>query len=225
MMFFKKKDNTSQLEKLIADYGRMQSPKTLNQILELFPTVPLYYGSLKTEIGPDNFPYLNVELRSENENKTSLKELAEQALQGGFGVTINKSDNRVDWVFSLGDFISLARAGRLVSYIGTAGFQSKRVAAEIKVQVGAPNEDIIPMTVRKHLRSYMKTALQIADPKFYLMLNPKDNPPWTIMFNFSRKDFGSEAEYQLALGHLSWFFPKTVFTGCVENDSNQFFEI
>ena len=224
-MFFNKRDNTSQLEKMIVDYGRTQSPNTLNQILEVFPTVPLYCGTLQPEIGPDNFPYLNLKLRSENESKTSLKELAEQALQGGFGVTINKSVNGVDWVFSLGDFISLARAGMLVSYNGTAGFQSKRVAAETKVQVGEPNEDIIPMTVRKHLRSYMETSLKIADPKFYLMLNPQENPPWTIMFNFSRIDFGSEAEYQLALGHLAWFFPKTVFAGCVENDSNQFFEI
>jgi len=40
MMFFKKKDGTSQLEKLIADYARRQSPNTLNQVLELFPKIP-----------------------------------------------------------------------------------------------------------------------------------------------------------------------------------------
>ena len=93
------------------------------------------------------------------------------------------------------------------------------------MQVGAPNEDIIPMAVRKHLRKYLETVLKITDPKFYLMFNPKDNPPWTMMFNFSRKDFRSDTEYQNAFGYLSWFFPKTVFTGSIENDKNQFFEI
>ena len=117
-MFFKKKDDTSQLEKLIADYGKKQSPSTLNQMFELFPKVPLYYSSLKTELGPDNFPYLNLKLRAENESQTTLKEIAEKALTEGFGVTINKSSNKVDWVFSLGDFISLARAGILASHNG-----------------------------------------------------------------------------------------------------------
>jgi hypothetical protein len=225
MMFFKKRDDTSQLEKMIADYGRKQSPNTLNQMFELFPKVPLYYASLKTELGPDNFPYLNLQLRLENGNQTTLKEIAEKALTEGFGATLNKSANKVDWVFSLGDFISLARAGILVSHNGNLGFQAKKVEEETNVQVGAPNEDIIPMTVRKHLRNYLQTTLKIADPKFYLMLNPKDNPPWTMMFNFTRKDFRNEAEYQNAFGYLSWFFPKTVFTGSIENDKNQFFEI
>jgi hypothetical protein len=224
-MFFKKKDDTSQLEKLIADSGRTQSHKTLNQILELFPKVPLYYASWKTALGPDGFPYLNLKLRAENENQTTLKEIAEKALSEGFGVTINKSANKVDWVFTLGDFISLARASLLVSHRGTVGLQSKRVEEEAKVQVGAPNEDIIPMAARKHLRNYLQTVLNIPNPKFYLMFNPKDNPPWTILFNFSRKDFISEDDYRKAFSYLSWFFPKTVFTGSIENDQNQFYEI
>jgi len=225
-MFFKKtNDDTSHLERLISDYGKTQSPNNLHQIMELFPKVSMFYPSLKTEVAPDNFPYVNLKLRAKNENQTTLKEIAEKALIEGFGVTINKSANKVDWVFSLGDFISLARSGILVSHNGNAGFQSKRVEEEIKVQVGAPNEDIIPMAVRKHLRNYMQTTLKIANPKFYLMFNPKDNPPWTIMFNFSRTNFGSEAEYRSALGSLSWFFPKMVFTGTIANDSNAFFEI
>jgi hypothetical protein len=224
-MFFKKKDDASQLEKLIADFGRTESPKTLNQMFELLSKIPLYYVSWKTELGPDNFPYLNLKLRGENENQTTLKEIAEKALSEGFGVTINKSANKVDWVFSLGDFIPLARAGMLVSHDGNVGFQSKRLEEETKVQLGAPNEDVIPIAVRKHLRNFLQTTLKIAHPKFYLMFNPKDNPPWTIMFNFSRKDFRSEAEYQNAFGYLSWFFPKTVFTGSIENDQNEFYEI
>jgi hypothetical protein len=226
MMFFKKaKDDASQLEKLIADYRRKQSPNTLHQMMELFPKVTMFYTSLKTEVGPDNFPYANLHLRAENENQTTLKEVAEKALNDGFGVTINKNGNKVDWVFSLGDFISLTRAGVLVSNNGNTGFQSKRIEEEIKAQVGAPNEDIIPMAARKHLRNYLQTNLKIANPKFYIMFNPQDNPPHTIIFNFSRKDFRSEVEYQNALGFLSWFFPKTVFTGSIEKDTNQFFEI
>ncbi len=224
-MFFKKKDDTSQLEKLIADFGKTQSPKTLNQMLELFPKASFYYESWKKELGPDGFPYLNLNFKGENGNQTTLKDIAERALSEGFGVTINKSANKVDWVFSLGDFIPLARAGILVTHSSHIGFQSKRIEEEIKVQVGAPNEDIIPVTVRKHLRNYLQINLKIANPMFHLMFNPKDNPPWTIMFNFTRKDFRSEAEYQNAFGYLSWFFPKTVFTGSIENDKNQFFEI
>jgi hypothetical protein len=224
-MFFKKKDDVSQLEKLIADFGRTQSPKTLNQMLELFPKAPLYYASWKTELGKDGFPYLNLNFKGEKGYRTTLIEIAEKALSEGFGVTISNSSNEVEWVFSLGDFIPLARAGILVSHRGNVGFQSIRIEEETKVQVGAPNEDIIPMAVRKHLRNYLQTVLKIADPKFYLMFNPKDNPPWTIMFNISRKDFRNEDEYQNAFGYLSWFFPKTVFTGSIGNDRNEFFEI
>jgi hypothetical protein len=224
-MFFKKKDETSQLEKLIADFERTQSPNTLNQMLDLFPNAPLYYASWKTELGPDSFPYLNLNFKGENGKQITLKEIAEKALSEGFGVTINKSANKVDWVFSLGDFIPLARAGIVATHSGHVCFQSTRIEKEIEVQVGEPNEDIIPMAVRKHLRNYLQTKLKIANPKFYLMFNPKDNPPWTIMFNFSRKDFRNEADYRNAFGYLSWFFPKTVFTGSIENDKNRFFEI
>jgi hypothetical protein len=225
MFFNRAKDDTTHLEKLIAEHGKNQSSDTLHQMLDLFPKVPMHYTSLKTEVGPDNFPYVNLKLRAKNENQTTLKALAEKALSEGFGVTVNKSANKVDWVFSLGDFISLARAGFLISYDGKTGFQSKRIEEETKIQIGAPNEDVIPMVVRKHLRNFMQTNLKITNPKFYIMFNPKDNPPWTIMFNFSRKDFRSEVEYQNTLGLLTWFFPKTVFMGAIENDSNQFFEI
>ena len=189
MFFDKFKDDTSHLEKLIAEYGRKQSPATLHQMLKLFPKVPMFYTSLNTEVGPDNFPYTNLKLRAENENQTTLKAVAEKALSDGFGITINKSANKVDWVFTLGDCIPLAKMGGLVSYDGAAGFKEKRIEEKTEVKVGAPNEDIIPLSVRKHLRNYMQMSLKIADPRFYLIFNPKDDPPWTIMFNFSRSDF------------------------------------
>jgi len=84
----------------------------------------------------------------------------------------------------------------------------KKDEGEIKVQVGTPNEGIIPMAVRKHLRNYMQTVMKIANPKFYLMFNPMDKPPHTIMFNFSRSDFRNEADYQNTLGSLAWVFSK-----------------
>ena len=226
MMFFRKEDNdTSKLEKCLADYRIKKSTITMHQILGIFPKIPLFYTSLKPEIGPDNFPYVNLRLRAKNEQQITLKEIADKALDKGFGVTINKSWNRTDWVFSLGDFISLSRAGFLVSHDGNTGFQSKVIEEDIKVQVGNPNEDVIPIVVRKHLRIFMQTTLRIAEPKFYIMFNPKDIPPWTVMFNISRKDFRSDSKYQYTLGILIWFFPKTVFVGSIENDTSQFFEI
>jgi hypothetical protein len=225
MMFFRKADDTSKLEKCLADYQKNKSSITLHQIMGIFPNIPLFYTSLKPEVGPDGFPYVSLKLRAKNEKQTTLKEIAEKALEEGFGVTINKSGNKVDWVFSLGDFISLQRRGFLVTYDGNTGFQSKKIEEETKVQVGAPNEDIIPLVVRKHLRNFIQTNLKITDPKFYIMFNPKDSPPWTIIFNLSRKDFRSEIEYQNVLGLLVWFFPKTVFVGSIENNKSQFFEI
>jgi len=224
-MLFRKKDDISRLKELIADFKRTASHDSMNQMLELFPRVPLYYESWKVELGPDGFPYLDVGFKGRNENRTTLKEIAPTALTEGFGVTLNKVANKVDWVFSLGDFIPLARAGIMVTHNGHVGLQSKRVEEKTEVQIGLPNEDIIPMDVRKHLRKYLQTAWKVENPKFYLMLNPKDNPPWTIMFNFSRRDFENETEYRNALSHLSWFFPKTVFVGCIKDDSNEFFEI
>ena len=226
MMFFKKaEDDPSQLEKLIAEHRKNQSTNTLHQMLDLFPKVPMYYTSLSPEVGPDTFPYVNLNFRRGNENRTTLKNIAVKALDEGFGVTINKSGDQADWVFSLGDFISLARGGILVSNDWNTGFQSKKIEKDTQVQVGAPNEDIIPLSVRKHLRRFMVETLRFPDPRFYLMFNPQDNPPWTIMFNISRKDFRSEDEYRNVLSYLSWFFPKTVFTGNIENDKNQFYEI
>jgi hypothetical protein len=226
MMFFRKSDDdTSKLEKCLADYRKNNSSITLHQIMGLFPNIPLFYTSLKPEVGPDNFPYVNLKLRAKNEQQITLKEIADKALNEGFGVTINKSVNRVDWVFSLGDFISLSRAGFLLSQDSDAGFQSKAFEQDTKIMVAAPNEDIIPHVVRKHLKNFMQTTLKIPDPKFYLMLNPNDKPPLTIIFNISHKDFRSQSEYQHTLGLLVWFFPKTVFVGSLENDRNKFYEI
>ena len=225
MRFSKKDDDTTRLEQLLAEHRKRPSQHTVDEMFALFLTVPLYYSSLKPEPGPDHFPYLNMKLRGKNEPQTTLKGMAEQALEQGFGVTITQSGKKTDWVFSLGDLIFLARNGVLLSSRGSAGMQSIRLEEDAEVQVGTPGEDILPMAVRKHLRAYIQTALKIKDPKFYLMHNPHDDPPWTIMFNFSRKDFGSDAEYQNAFGRLSWFFPKFVFTGCSENDLHEFYEI
>jgi hypothetical protein len=226
MMFFKKaKDDTAHLEKLIADYWRKQSPDILRQISDLFPKIPLYYSSLKPEPGPENFPYVNLKIRAKNEDQTTLIALADQALHEGFGVTINKSANTADWVFSLGDFIPLVRVGYLVPFEENTGFQLTKITEKIEVKVGPPNEDIIPAVVRSHLRTYMQKVLKIAEPKFYLMFNPKADPPWTMFFNLSKNHFRSEMEYQNALGSLSWFLPRMVFTGCIENDTNQFYII
>ena len=226
MKFFRRvDDDTSKLEKCITDYRKNKSSITLHQIMGMFPHIPLFFTSSKSEIGPDGFSYVNLKLRGQNEKQTTLKEISEKALEEGFGITINKSGNKVDWVFSLGDFISLSRAGFLVSQDSDAGFQAKTFEQNTKIMVAAPNEDVIPLVVRKHLRSFMQTTLKIPNPKFYLMFNPNDQPPLTIIFNISRKDFQRPSEYQHTLGLLVWFFPKTVFVGSLENDTNKFYEI
>lgn len=64
------------------------------------------------------------------------------------------------------------------------------------------------MAARKHMRNYLQTVLKIAEPGYCLLFNSKDNPCWTMMFNISRKDFGSDAEYQSAIGYwLSFLVP------------------
>ncbi len=228
MFFDKDNDETLEIEKLITEYHSNKSTEILQQIMGVFPQTLLFFNTLDAKIGPDKFLYINLKLYKD-QNSIYLPKVAEKAIIDGAGITISDRSGRVVWVFSLGDLIPLVRRGFLINHLvnpnGTGGYQSKRITERTEVQIGLPSEDIIPNSVRIHLRKYMQTVLNINNPQFYLMYNPKDDPPWTMIFNFHVQDFRNKTDYQNSLASLSWFFSKAVFTGTLENDPNPFYDI
>ena len=224
-MCFKCFDNTAQIKRMLKNFERNPSQIRLIEILNKFPKVPFYYHSLQPILGPDRFPYVNLLFTGDPAKKVMLREVAEQVINEGYGVTVNRTVDHVDWVFSLGDLVPLARSGILIWIQGEPGFQSITFTTEVKVMVCEPGEDMIPKSVRKKLRDYIQNILKFPNPKFYMMHNFQDSPPWTIMFNFSRENFASDSEYQNALYSLTWFFPKTVYVGNVKSNKGTFYDI
>ena len=125
MFFGKNKNDTDNIEKLLKDYRGRQTFQNLQKLFVLLPRVPVYYNSLQPEIGPDGFPYVSLYLRktASVHNETSLKDLSDKLLEIGSGSTVNKFDQTVDWVFSLGSIIPLAKTGNLLVPMGDNKFK------------------------------------------------------------------------------------------------------
>jgi hypothetical protein len=211
MMFIINK--TAYLEKVITKDKNHHTNKYSKLIHELFTQITLYYETLEPELGPDGFNYASLHLSPNNKNKqkTNLKTLAFEAIENGFGATVNKNDKDALWVFKLGDFIPLSRVGKIISYYGNNSHQIIQVKEATTVEIGMPNQDIIPEQVRKHLRLYIKEHLKIEIPRYVLEYNEILDPPYTIYFDFSERTDLSKEEISYYLARLLWYFPGYVF--------------
>lgn len=160
--------------------------------------------------GPDGFPYFQLFCPEPYKSFDSfcICNLLEYTTENGFGIVINPRENNVDWVFSCGDLLSY----RLLNSFNVGEIQQGHTQTTIqtatKVLVGAPAETILPKYTRHLLKNFMEQKLGLANAGVFLMDNPTASPSRSLVFSIFKEDLETEAQFAVAMNHLSWFLPR-----------------
>ncbi len=191
-------------------------------------------GEPQVITGPDGFPYVQLFLPEPNKSFQCYvidRMKDDFLLETGFGIVINPTNERADWVLSNGDILNLHLNNTF--YLSEKTPFSKETNDEIiseneQVMVGQPSEKILPSTTRKLLREYLKMN-GIQEPKVLLLMrHRKDNKEVSqdIVFNLTPNNFENEEQYNSVMQTLAWYLPRHYsFVGMEENSLGNGFEL
>lgn len=174
-------------------------------------------ASFRSEIpqiimGPDGFPYFS--LLSPEPLKAfesfCICILVETATEQGFGITINRRADGVDWAFSYGDLLTLRLTGSLKVPIEYPSEPSKKIRTEKEevAWIGAPSESYLPLYARTVIRGFMQQVLGVKEPRVFLMHRALDSRPMQLVFSVFPEQYKTEKNYFNVLNGLSWFLPR-----------------
>lgn len=191
------------------------------------PKAALVARAPKFIVGPDLFRYVNARLAAPNDaagERFCLASIAAIGMQHGFGVALNATAERADWVFSAGDLLAVQLRGTLKPEEAVpampSGLQRETLAQAEQVMFGAPSEAYLPSAARALIAEFMHDALGVEHPALVLMARPTQRPTCQLVFSVHRQDFANETLFTSALHRLSWFVPRHYAVVAVEKSSD-----
>lgn len=219
-------DKTSILFELIQTPRAERDEKWQQTFLENIGQASFRCGDPQVVTGPDGFPYFQLFLPEPNQAFQcyvidNMKD--DFLLSSGFGVVINPTENRADWVLSYGDILNFHLNKEFYTKSATdfsnqAGEET--VTENEKVMVGQPSEIILPEQTRKLLADFLTTN-GIAIPKVLLMMRHRKDGSGVsqdLVFNVTPHDFNDENTYRNVMQAISWYLPKHyTYIGMDEN--------
>jgi hypothetical protein len=166
--------------------------------------------------GPDGLPYFQLFLPEPNKSFQCFvieKLIDDFLLTSGYGVVINPSENRADWVLSYGDILNMHL--NKTFYTTTENSFSKEISNETiseneEVMIGQPSESILPKQCRRIIAEFLKMN-GVNSPKVLLLMRAKkDMQSLTqdIVFNLTINDFKDENTFREIMQTISWYLPR-----------------
>ncbi|MBP2616855.1 hypothetical protein [Chryseobacterium jejuense] len=219
-------DKTDILYKLIQIPPVERDEKWQQTFLENIGHASFRCGDPQVVTGPDGFPYFQLFLPEPNQPFQcyvidNMKD--DFLLSSGFGVVINPTENRADWVLSYGDILNFYL--NKTFYTTTAsdfsnGTRTETITEDEKVMVGQPSEILLPQQTRQLLADFLK-ANGIVTPKTLLMMRQKKDGTGVsqdLVFNVTPHHFKDENTYRSVMQAISWYLPKHYsYVGMNEN--------
>ena len=171
--------------------------------------------------GPDGFPYFKLFTPEPNKAFDSfcICNLLEYATENGLGIAINPRSDSVGWVFSYGDLLCHRLYGAFEVGQVQRGHTQTTIVKETQVLVGAPSETILPAYTRRCLKSFIEYKTGSQAPGVFLMHNPSDQPPQSLVFSVSSENFPNEAAFRAFMAALSWFLPRHYPPTCISKQA------
>ncbi len=154
--------------------------------------------------GPDGLPYVVAQRAASGaSNVSTLRREVEGLTDAGFGVALEPQGEVAAWVFSLGSLAGFRMFGDFDEPLGWSSPTRVRGAHETEVlqeeesaQVGAPNEEYLPLFLRPHLGQFLQGS-GIPEPHVALVL--RQNGAQRLLA------FGTEDD--AICRYLSWYLP------------------
>lgn len=198
--------------------------------LDQFPYCKFTLVSDVPQAGPDNFPYMFIEITEDSE--TPIFQLINWIYKAGVGLAVNPKKQFPDYVLTYGMIWNFIKTGQFYSDL-TPHVHGPNCNHEHDNQVsitpgstfyvGEPSKDFLPENVRLILKEFLKQQGVMA-PKILMLSQDQKN----FDLCFSAESFGSpdEKEYEGILQALSWFLPSHYSLAMVsENGLPAFFEL
>ncbi|HEX8514548.1 MAG TPA: hypothetical protein VF868_00005 [Bacteroidia bacterium] len=175
-------------------------------------------------IGPDGFPYFALSTPEPQKPFESfcIRNMKEDfLLEKGLGITINPTDNSVEWVFSYGDIVNLHVNSEFYSKTDNIEIENQEtIKKKEEVLIAQPSESYLPAQTRSVIRKYLQDK-GIKQPKIMMICRKMDGTViQELAFNIFRENFSSVEQLNLFLRQLSWFLPRHYIILSVPKDSN-----
>lgn len=191
------------------------------KFLTLFPKSNVTLMAQAPQAGPDQFPYMFIEIR-EDSTEPAMN-LLKWISENGIGLAVNPTKGYPDFVFTYGMIWNYIRTGKFLENPVAKPHvhgpncnhghdhdhhhhheEPKSIPEGVQFYVGAPSEGYLPTPIRNVLKEFLKQQGVMA-PKV-VMISP-DQVNFDLCF--SVESFGSPKaeEHEGILQALSWFLP------------------
>lgn len=185
-----------------------------NNFLKKFPEIKISILSEVPQVGPDQFPYMFVEIK-EDSTEPAMN-LLKWISGNGVGLAINPTKSYPDFVFTYGMIWNFFSSGQFLENPNSSHVHGpncnhthhqeneQTIASGVEFYVGAPSESYLPTPIRSILKEFLKQQGVMA-PKIIMISPDKVN----FDLCFSVESFGSPKteEHEGILQALSWFLP------------------
>ncbi len=197
------------LESLLKIPDKNRDEKWEDQFLQAFTQTSVQVLSPDPQNGPDNWPYLMVEINPQA--KEPSQRILEWLSLRGIGLVINPHKDFPDFVMSFGMIWNFRKTGRFIHRlpaIPTGEWKAEWTAewtTETKLlKSGPPTEDFLPGFVRKIIREFFRDQ-GLLDPKILMISNDELN----FDLAFSLESLGSPpvTEHEGIAEAIGWFLP------------------
>ena len=161
-------EKTLIVNKLMETEFSQRNEEWVGEFLKNIGEAKLQLGDPEIIMDPDGFPYMHLKTVSTGESFKAfvLKNEIPLLLEKTFGVIINPTNSKPDWIFSSGDILNyyLNEAFYTDETIFSKNVNAITIQKDEDILVGAPSEEILPTFVRRSIKEHLQHA-GIKNPK------------------------------------------------------------
>jgi len=159
--------------------------------------------------GPSGFDCVHVSVSEDEATGRTFTELVSRALDGGYGIVVTSEHGTAIEV----SFGALATYRMFEDWRAPPGWnggsveQGREVLHRAEsIVAGAPNEEYLPVFVRRALRRFLESA-GVERPRVFLVVWPERSEHRDLVFSVERTAFATPEAYDAFMRSLSWFLP------------------
>lgn len=205
---------TSTVMNLLSVSFEKRDEKWVEEFLFNLPDATFGLAEPEVAVYNDGYAYMqfihpcqNIKIK-----KTSIREELKNILIQGFGLIIQSSIGRADWILSYGDLVNLYLNNEFYTEdsIFSKNIENIQINQGENLLVGQPSEDILPVFLRQQLSEYLKYA-GTKNPKVMLIARNYEDEELVsqdLVFNITPEQFRNKKEYNEVMKAIEWFLPK-----------------
>jgi len=174
--------------------------------LKFFPSAFVTLTSEQAESGPDNFPYLLVEVKPDSTEP--IQKIIEWLETRGIGLVVNPQKGYPDYIFTYGMIVNFKERGEFFTDTKIRTEKDVAFKPEEKVLFGEPSVQYLPTQTRSLIKQFLQEQGILQPRALLAVLNPNTEfEAYDLLFSVESLGKPPENEHQGILQAISWFLP------------------